>query len=60
MNPKAVRVVVAVVTAVIASALMQNLISSMNLNQWVVAILTIAVPVIFGGFVAGFVTKGER
>lgn len=60
MNPKAVKVIVAVVTAVVASALMQNLIGAMELNQWVVAILTIAAPVLIGGFVAGFVTKGAR
>lgn len=57
MNRKAVRVVVAVVTAVIASALMQQLISPMELNQWIVAVFTIAVPVFTGSFVAGLVAK---
>ncbi len=60
MNRKAVRVVVAVITAVIVSALIQRAISPMELNQWIVAVLTIAVPVWIGGLVAGLVAKGGQ
>lgn len=60
MNRKAVRVIVAVITAVVVSVLMQNLISPLELNKWAVAILTIAVPVLAGGFVAGFVAGETR
>lgn len=57
MNRKTGRVIVAVVTAVVASALMQQLIGPAELNQWIVAILTIAVPVWIGGYVARLVVK---
>lgn len=59
MNRKALRVFVAIVTAVMLSALIQLLIGSRELNQWVVAVLTIAVPVMLGGFVAKLVAGGE-